>query len=67
MPELKFKPVRHDHGALLAKAADRAGFVEAYDTLALAYPVASQMLMAPNRSTSTSAGMRTTYRRSLLP
>jgi DNA-binding XRE family transcriptional regulator len=50
MAELKFKPVRHDHKAFLAKAADRKGFVEAYDALALEYQVASQMLKARSRA-----------------
>jgi hypothetical protein len=31
MAELKYKPVRHEHAAFLAKAGQRAGFTEAYD------------------------------------
>jgi DNA-binding XRE family transcriptional regulator len=46
MAELKYKPVRHDHAAFLAKAGARKGFIEAYDSLELEYQVASQMLRA---------------------
>ena len=46
MPDLKYTPVRHDHTAFLAKAKERAGFAEAYESLALEYALASQMLQA---------------------
>jgi DNA-binding XRE family transcriptional regulator len=46
MAELKYKPVRHEHAAFLAKAGQRAGFTEAYDALALEYTLADQMLKA---------------------
>ncbi len=50
MAELKFKPIRHDHKAFLAKASKRKGFDEAYDALALEYQVAGQMLKARSRA-----------------
>ena len=50
MADLKFKPVRHDHKAFLARAAARPGFVEAYDALALEYQLANQMLKARSRA-----------------
>ena len=50
MPELKYKPVPHDHKAFLAKASERKGFAEAYEALALEYQLASQMLKARSRA-----------------
>ena len=50
MPELKYKPVPHDHNAFLAKARARKGFAEAYDALELEYQVANQMLKARARA-----------------
>lgn len=50
MAELKYKPVRHDHKAFMAKARARKGFAEAYDALELEYEVASQMLKARARA-----------------
>jgi DNA-binding XRE family transcriptional regulator len=50
MDELKFKPVRHSHKEFLASAATRDGFIEAYDSLALEYHVANQMLKARSRA-----------------
>jgi DNA-binding XRE family transcriptional regulator len=50
MADLKFKPIRHDHKAFLAKASKRKGFAEAYDALALEYQVAGQMLKARSRA-----------------
>jgi DNA-binding XRE family transcriptional regulator len=49
MPELKYKPIPHDHKALLAKARKRKGFAEAYAALELEYQLASQMLKARAR------------------
>jgi len=46
MANLKYTPIRHDHAAFLAKAKERAGFAEAYESLALEYALASQMLQA---------------------
>jgi DNA-binding XRE family transcriptional regulator len=46
MPELKYTPVPHEHQAFLAKARKRRGFDEAYESLALEYEVAGQMLKA---------------------
>ena len=37
MPELKYKPVPHDHKAFLAKTSERNGFTDAYEALALEY------------------------------
>ncbi len=50
MAELKYKPVRHRHEEFLARARARKGFAEAYDSLALEYEVASQMLKARARA-----------------
>ena len=50
MPELKYKPVPHDHKAFLAKASERKGFTEAYEALALEYQLAGQMLEARSRA-----------------
>ena len=50
MADVKFKPIRHDHKAFLAKASKRKGFVEAYDALALEYELAGQMLKARARA-----------------
>lgn len=46
MAELKYKPIRHDHAAFLAKARQRPGFAEAYEALELEYMLAQQMLKA---------------------
>jgi DNA-binding XRE family transcriptional regulator len=50
MAELKYKPVRHDHSALLKKAKKRRGFTQAYEALAVEYAVASEMLTARTRA-----------------
>jgi DNA-binding XRE family transcriptional regulator len=50
MAEIKFKPVRHDHKAFIEKASKRKGFVAAYDSLALEYQLANQMLKARSRA-----------------
>ncbi|MCE4538571.1 helix-turn-helix domain-containing protein [Pelomonas sp. P7] len=46
MADLKYKPVRHNHAEFLAKAKQRPGFSEAYDSLELEYALAGQMLKA---------------------
>jgi ribosome-binding protein aMBF1 (putative translation factor) len=46
MPEIKYKPVRHDHKTFLEKASKRRGFREAYDALEVEYELARQMLSA---------------------
>ncbi len=40
MPELKYKPVPHEHKAFLAKSSARKGFTKAYEALALEYQLA---------------------------
>ncbi len=50
MADLKYTPVRHDHAAFLAKAQERAGFAEAYESLALEYTLASEMLAARSQA-----------------
>ncbi len=50
MTELKYKPVRHNHEAFLAKARVRKGFSQAYDALELEYQLADQMLKARARA-----------------
>lgn len=50
MTEPKYKPVKHDHEAFLARARRRKGFSEAYDELELEYRVANQLLKARARA-----------------
>lgn len=50
MADLKYEPVPHDHAEFLAKAKQRRGFAEAYDSLELEYALASQMLKARTRA-----------------
>ena len=50
MADLNYKPVRHDHAAFMAKAKQRPGFTEAYESLALEYALASQMLKARGKA-----------------
>ena len=46
MADLKYQPVVHQHAEFLAKARQRPGFNEAYDSLELEYAVVSQMIKA---------------------
>lgn len=46
MAELKYHPIAHDHDAFLAKAKQRPGFGDAYESLALDYALADEMLKA---------------------
>lgn len=46
MADLKYKPAPHHHAAFVAKAKQRAGFTEAYESLELEYALAGQMLKA---------------------
>ena len=50
MAEPKYKPVKHDHEAFLARARKRKGFSQAYDGLELEYRVAEQLLKARARA-----------------
>ena len=50
MAEVKYRPVRHDHGAFLKRARKRRGFKAAYEALAVEYAVASEMLAARARA-----------------
>ena len=50
MPDLKYKPVPHDHDAFIARASQRKGFNEAYEALELEYELASQMIKARARA-----------------
>ena len=50
MPELKYKPVRHDHKAFLERGSKRDGFREAYDALEVEYALAYEMLAARTRA-----------------
>lgn len=49
MPELKFKPVTHDHNAFIEKAKQREGFKKAYDDLEEEYALVKEMLAARSR------------------
>jgi DNA-binding XRE family transcriptional regulator len=46
MADLKYQPVSHRHADFLARARQRPGFNEAYDSLELEYAVVSQMIKA---------------------
>jgi hypothetical protein len=46
MPDLTFKPVRHDHARFMTRARKRRRFAAAYYALALKYQLARQMLKA---------------------
>jgi len=50
MAELKYRPLRHNHKAFLAKAAKRWGFSRAYAALEQEYALAGQMLAARERA-----------------
>lgn len=50
MTDLRYKPVRHNHKAILAKAHKRPGFTEAYNALALEYQILDQLLRARARA-----------------
>ena len=50
MAELKYTPVRHNHGQFLAKARERKGFNEAYEALELEYQLVNQLLKARARA-----------------
>ena len=50
MPDLKYEPVRLSYDELLARAAKRKGFTEAYEALALEYQLADQMLTARSQA-----------------
>ena len=50
MPDLKYEPVRLSHDELVARAAERKGFTEAYEALALEYQLADQMLTARSQA-----------------
>lgn len=49
MPDLKFKPVPHDHNAFLEKAKKGEGFKKAYDDLEEEYALVKEMLAARSR------------------
>ena len=49
MPDLKFKPVAHDHTAFIEKAKQREGFKKAYDDLEEEYALVREMLAARAR------------------
>jgi DNA-binding XRE family transcriptional regulator len=48
--DLKYKPVSHDHDAFLAKALERKGFSEAYDSLESEYLLVRELLGARMRA-----------------
>ncbi len=50
MADLKYRPVKHDHQAFLAKARTRKGFSAAYEALALEYQIVDQLLRARARA-----------------
>jgi DNA-binding XRE family transcriptional regulator len=57
MDDLKFKPVKHDHKAFLARAAKQKGFTQAYEALELEYQLASQLIKARAKSGLTQEGV----------
>jgi len=46
MAELPYQPVPHEHEEFLARARQRPGFDAAYESLALEYAIADEMLRA---------------------
>ncbi len=50
MPELKYRPVSHDHEAFLKKALKRREFRRAYEELEDEYALVCEMLSARSRS-----------------
>ena len=50
MAETKYQPISHDHKAFLKKAKKRRGFQAAYQSLAVEYAVANEMLAARSRA-----------------
>lgn len=40
MPEIKYRPVEHDHRRFVEKAMQREGFKEAYESVRLEYSLA---------------------------
>jgi DNA-binding XRE family transcriptional regulator len=50
MSDVKYRPVRHDHKAFLAKALKRRGFKRAFAALEEEYALVSQMLSARERA-----------------
>ena len=50
MSESKYAAVKHDHAAFVKKASLKPGFKQAYDALALEYPVVDQLLKARTRA-----------------
>jgi DNA-binding XRE family transcriptional regulator len=49
VPDLKFKPVAHDHTAFIEKANQREGFKKAYNDLEEEYALVREMLAARAR------------------
>jgi DNA-binding XRE family transcriptional regulator len=49
VPDLKFKPVAHDHIAFIEKAKQREGFKKAYNDLEEEYALVREMLAARAR------------------
>lgn len=50
MPEIKYRPVEHDHRRFVEKAMQREGFKEAYESVRLEYSLAREMLAARTRA-----------------
>ncbi len=49
MPDLKYKPVAHDHAAFLKMASKRKGFKKAYEELEEEYRLTREMLAARSK------------------
>ena len=59
MDEMKFKPVAHNQKTFLKKASKRRGFCEAYESLAVEYALAHEMLSARRRAGLTQEAVAT--------
>ena len=59
MAEMKFKPIAHNQKTFLEKASQRRGFREAYETLAVEYALAREMLSARSRAGLTQEAVAT--------
>jgi DNA-binding XRE family transcriptional regulator len=59
MPDLKYKPVKHDHEKFLEKARRRKGFEEAYDSLEGEYAIIRELISARIRAGLTQESVAT--------
>ena len=59
MPDLKYEPVKHDHGKFLENARRRKGFEEAYERLEGEYAIIRELISARIRAGLTQESVAT--------